>query len=139
MRLSRLLMGTLYIAAGILHFVKPRMYEAIVPDYLAAHRELVIISGLPEIAGATALPLNPTAVPAAYGIIALLVAVMPANIWMAQHPERYPGIPLWALYARLPLQALLIWWGWQYTRHVLPSIPRTHPADVESPQYGKTK
>jgi len=116
MRLSRLLMGTLYIAAGTLHFVKPRMYEAIVPDYLPAHRELVIISGIAEIAGGAGLLLNTTEIPAAYGIIALLIAVMPANIWMAHHPERYQGIPVWALYARLPLQLALIWWAWQYTR-----------------------
>jgi uncharacterized membrane protein len=120
MRLSRLLMGTLYVGAGVLHFVVTRTYERIVPDYLPAHHSLVMISGAAEIAGGIGLLINATQVPAAYGIIALLIAVMPANVWMVQHPERYPGLPLWALYVRLPLQLLLIWWAWQYTKRDIP-------------------
>jgi uncharacterized membrane protein len=42
--------------------------------------------------------------------------VMPANVWMVQHPERFPGIPVWAMWVRLPLQGVLIWWAWLYTR-----------------------
>jgi uncharacterized membrane protein len=53
---------------------------------------------------------------AAWGLVVLLVAVMPANVWMVQHPERYPGIPIWVLWVRLPLQGVLIWWAWRYTR-----------------------
>jgi uncharacterized membrane protein len=116
MRLSRLLMGTLYIAAGTLHFVFTRVYIGVMPDYLPAHRELVLISGVAEIAGGVGLMVPQTRRAAAWGIILLLIAVMPANIWMAQHPERYPNIPPWALWLRLPLQLPLIWWAWRYTR-----------------------
>jgi uncharacterized membrane protein len=48
--------------------------------------------------------------------VGMLVAVMPANVWMVQHPERYAGIPAWALWLRLPLQGVLVWWAWRYTR-----------------------
>ena len=116
MRFSRFLMGTLYIAAGTLHFVLTRTYTGIMPDYLPAHRELVLISGAAEVAGGLGLMIPQTRRPAAWGLILLLIAVMPANIWMAQHPERYPSIPLWAIWLRLPLQLPLIWWAWQYTK-----------------------
>ena len=116
MRFSRFLMGTLYIAAGTLHFVLTRTYTGIMPDYLPAHRELVLISGAAEIAGGLGILIPATRRPAAWGIVLLLIAVMPANIWMAQHPERYPNIPLWAIWLRLPLQLPLIWWAYAYTR-----------------------
>ena len=60
--------------------------------------------------------IRPTRRPAAWGIILLLIAVLPANIWMAQHPERFPTISLWVLWLRLPLQLPLIWWAYQYTK-----------------------
>jgi len=112
-------MGALYVGAGALHFVLTRVYVGIMPDYLPAHRELVLISGAAEIAGGLGV-LVPEAVgirhAAAWGLVVLLVCVMPANVWMAQHPERYPGIPLWVIWLRLPLQVPLIWWAWRYTR-----------------------
>ena len=116
MRPARLLMGTLYITAGALHFILTRTYVNIMPDYLPAHRDLVLISGAAEIAGGLGVLIPQTKRPAAWGLILLLIAVMPANIWMAQHPERYPGIPLWVLWLRLPLQLPLIYWAWRYTR-----------------------
>jgi len=109
-------MGALYIVAGVGHFIATRRYESIVPDYLPAHRELVLISGAAEIAGGVGLLIPQTRRTAAWGIVLLLIAVMPANLWMAQHPERYPGVPLWAIWLRLPLQAPLIWWAWLYTK-----------------------
>jgi uncharacterized membrane protein len=116
MRVGRILMGVLYVAAGVAHFVITRRYESIVPDYLPAHHELVVISGVAEIAGGIGVLVPQTRRAAAWGLIILLIAVMPANIWMAQHPERYPEIPLWAIWVRLPLQLPLIWWAWRYTR-----------------------
>ena len=116
MRLTRTLMGLLYITAGTLHFLLTHTYTGIMPDYLPAHRELVLISGAAEVAGGLGLMIPQTRRPAAWGLILLLIAVMPANIWMAQHPERYPSIPLWAIWLRLPLQLPLIWWAWQYTK-----------------------
>lgn len=111
-------MGLLYVAAGVLHFVNTRMYMAIMPDYLPAHRALVLISGAAEIAGGVGVMVPRTRRAAAWGIVLLLVCVMPANIWMVQHPERYPGMSLWALWARLPLQGVLVWWAWRYTRRL---------------------
>jgi uncharacterized membrane protein len=115
MRIARVLMGSLYVVAGVAHFVITRNYVRIMPDYLPAHRELVLISGAAEIAGGLGVLIPATRRPAAWGIVILLIAVMPANIWMAQHPDLTPGVPPWLLWLRLPLQIPLIWWAWRYT------------------------
>jgi uncharacterized membrane protein len=106
MRTGRMLMGALYIGAGVLHFVATRRYMAIVPEYLPAHRALVLVSGAAEIAGGTV----------AWGLVALLVAVMPANVYMVTDHVKFSGLPLWAVWVRLPLQGALVWWAWRYTR-----------------------
>lgn len=105
--------GPFFVTAGILHFRIPRFFEAMVPDYLPAHKELVRISGVVEgVAGvATMLPRTRR-----FGRLlaaATLVGVFPANVNMAVHPERYAKVPGGrpALVARLPLQGLLIWWA----------------------------
>ena len=116
MRLGRAIMAVLYIAAGASHFILTRAYMRITPDYLPAHREIVLLSGAAEIAGGLGLLLPQTRRTAAWGIVILLIAVFPANLWMTQHPERFPNIPLWALWLRLPLQLALIAWAWQYTK-----------------------
>ncbi len=116
MRVGRVLMGLVYVVAGVNHFLSPGMYEGIMPDYLPAHHELVLLSGAAEIAGGLFVLVPATRRAAAWGLVVLLVAVMPANVWMVQHPERYPGIPIWVLWVRLPLQGVLIWWAWRYTR-----------------------
>lgn len=116
MKLGRAVMGALYLVAGAGHFLVTEVYMRIMPDYLPAHRELVLLSGLAEMAGGLGVLLPSTRRAAAWGLIVLLVAVMPANIWMVQHPERWPGIPLWALWLRLPLQGVLIWWAWRCTQ-----------------------
>ena len=118
MKMGRVAMGCLYVLAGVGHFVATRVYMGILPDYLPAHRALVLISGVAEIAGGVGVLVPQTRRVAAWGIIVLLVAVMPANVWMVQHPERYPGIPLWAMWLRLPLQLPLVWWAWRYTRQL---------------------
>ena len=104
----------LFAVAGVLHFVAPGAYERIVPPWLPARRTLVYVSGAAELAGALAL-LSPALRPAAgWGLIALLVAVFPANVQMLRDAARLGAAP-WAqalLWARLPLQALLIWWVW---------------------------
>jgi uncharacterized membrane protein len=109
-------MAALYTLAGIAHFAATSRFEAIVPDYLPAHRALVLVSGLAEIAGGLGLLPATTRRAAACGLIALLVAVFPANLWMLQQHDRFPGVPVWALAARLPLQLVLIAWAWKYTR-----------------------
>jgi uncharacterized membrane protein len=118
MRLPRLLMGALYITTGTLHFLITRRYVAIMPPYLPAPRELVLISGAAEIAGGVGvlIPSRPVRRAAAWGLVALLIAVMPANIYMVTDHERFPGIALWVVILRLPLQLPLIYWAWRYTR-----------------------
>jgi uncharacterized membrane protein len=106
----RRLAGPLFILTGVLHFVRPRMYEAIMPDYLPAHRELVYVSGVAEAAGGLGLMFAATRRLAGWWLVATLVAVFPANLWMAQHPERFKDIPQAALWARLPLQVGFIAW-----------------------------
>jgi uncharacterized membrane protein len=120
MNTARLIMGALYILAGILHFAATRRYMTIVPPYLPIRRTLVILSGFAEIVGGLGI-LNPVPIVqriAAWGLVALLIAVMPANIYMVTDHEKFRGIPLWALWLRLPLQLPLIYWAWLYTRHV---------------------
>ncbi len=96
-----------------LHFAMPKPYEAMMPRYLPAHRELVYASGVAEIAGGVALMHPRTRAWAGWWLIATLVAVFPANLNMALNPDRYaqhvPGGER-ALIARLPLQAALIAW-----------------------------
>ena len=121
-------MAALYVIAGAGHFIVTRVYMRIMPDYLPAHRELVLLSGAAEIAGGIGLLIPQTRRTAAWGIAIYLIAVFPANFWMVQHPNRYPGIPLWAMWLRLPLQLPLIWWAWQYTK------PEPAPLRLESPE-----
>jgi uncharacterized membrane protein len=107
----RVLCGPFFVAAGVLHFARPRMYEAIMPDYLPAHRPLVYASGAAEALGGAGLVHPATRRLAGWWLIATLVAIFPANVWMAQHPERYRLRGGRAtLLARLPLQAVLVAW-----------------------------
>ncbi|HSS59330.1 MAG TPA: hypothetical protein VLK59_15055 [Solirubrobacteraceae bacterium] len=109
MRALRALVGPIFAVAGALHFIRTPWYEAIMPDYLPAHRALVYASGAAEMAGGAGLMLPATRRPAGWWLIATLIAIFPANLWMAQHPERYrvPGGRA-ALIARLPLQAVFV-------------------------------
>ena len=115
MRFARFFAGPLMTAAGINHFVNPRFYRAIMPDYLPAHDELVVASGVAEIVGAVGTMIPATRRPAGWFLIATLVGVFPANVHMALHPERYRKIPPWALWARLPFQAVFAVGVWRAT------------------------
>ena len=106
------LFGPFFVFAGVMHFVIPRQYQAIVPDYLPAHRELVVASGVAEIAGGVGVLHPRTRRAAGWWLIATLVAIFPANVHMAVHAERYRQFPPAALWARLPLQGVLIAWAW---------------------------
>ncbi len=113
---SRHLLSATFIALGTLHFLRPRTYETIMPDYLPAHRELVLASGAAEVAGGVGIAFGPTRRGAGWWLIATLIAIFPANLNMALHPARYPAFPAFALWARLPVQAVLIWWVRHATR-----------------------
>ena len=96
-----------WIVAGAMHFVIPRQYEAIVPPSMARwKKEVVVVSGLAEVAGGLAILPDSTRRGARWWLLALLAAVYPANIYMALNPERFPKIPAAALWARLPLQGI---------------------------------
>lgn len=112
------LLATLMVTAGVLHFVVPKGFERIVPKALPAPRALVYVSGVFEILGGVGLLVPATQRWAAYGLIALFVAVFPANINQAvnQIPLGRKKLPRWVPWARLPLQLVLIWWAWQYAR-----------------------
>ena len=110
------LIGALFVAAGAVHFKNPAMYERIMPPYLPAHAQLVAISGACEILGGIGAALPQTRRPAGIGLIALLVAVFPANLYMATDAASFAAFaPAWALWARLPLQAFLIVWVYNAT------------------------
>ncbi len=116
-RASWRLLGAFFIAAGVNHFVNPRFYEAIVPPSLAHEKKRVVqASGVAEFAGGLGVLIAPTRRLSGLGLIALLAAVFPANIYMAREPARFANIPRWALYARLPLQPLMMIWAWRATR-----------------------
>lgn len=106
------------VGAGLNHFIAADTYVAMTPSALPAHRALVYLSGIAEIAGGLGLILPATRRWAAWGLIALLVAVFPANVNMAINhlPLGERVVPTWALWARLPLQLVLIAWAWWYTR-----------------------
>ena len=128
---SQRALGALFIAAGVNHFAMPRPYRAIVPPRLARHsKEIVELSGIAEIAGGVGVLIAPTRRAAGLSLIALLLAVFPANVYMAQAPERFPRIPRWALYARLPLQPLMMWWAWRATRNASCVTDRTLARDA---------
>ena len=109
--LLRWLAAVLFILAGLNHFWQPHFYERIVPPGFPSPPMLVILSGVAEIAGGLGLLISAWRRWAGWGLILLLLAVFPANIYMAFHPELF-GLKPWILWARLPLQAVLIAWVW---------------------------
>jgi uncharacterized membrane protein len=116
-RRSRGLLAAFFIGAGVNHFVSPRYYEAIVPPSLKdSAKRVVDVSGVAEIAGGLGVLVPSTRRVSGLGLIALLLAVFPANVYMAREPERFKRVPRWALYARLPLQPLMMLWAWRATR-----------------------
>ena len=129
-RIALLLAAAFFVYAGISHFWNPEFFLAIMPPYLPAHLELVYISGIFEILGGLGLLLSRTRRAAGLGLLALLVAVFPANIHMALNPQVFidAGTPLWGLYVRLPIQFLLMAWVFWVTR------PRSADASISGGQ-----
>jgi uncharacterized membrane protein len=111
---ARFFSGPVMIALGLNHFVMTRAYESIVPDYLPAHRALVYASGVAEALGGLGTMFPSTRRPAGWFLIATLVAIFPANVYMAMNPELYPGVPggETTLIARLPFQVLFVYFVW---------------------------
>lgn len=111
-----LALAAAFTITGTLHFLVPQIFDRIVPPGLPlGARAATLISGAAELAGGLGL-LHPATRPAArWGLLALLVAVFPANLYMAHEPQRF-GVPAWAAWARLPLQPLLMWAVWRAGR-----------------------
>lgn len=109
-------MIVLYIAAGINHFWHPESYIGIMPPWIPWHKELVILSGIFEICVAFLLLFSSTRRFAAWGIILLLIAVFPANIQMLINFKNESNPNLWVAIIRLPLQIVLIWWAYGFTK-----------------------
>lgn len=106
--------ATLFIYVGVMHFVTPKMFIDIVPTYLPAAALLVYISGVAEIAGGVGLLVPACRRAAGLGLLALLIAVFPANIHMAINQLPFDGkpVPVAMLWLRLPLQFVLMAWVW---------------------------
>jgi uncharacterized membrane protein len=104
-----LILGIAYfLAGGIAHFVFATAESSIIPPYIPYPGELNYLTGVLEILGAVGLAIPMTRRAAGLGLILLTICVTPANVFMLQHSERFPELPLWALVLRLPLQVLLI-------------------------------
>ncbi|GAB4040196.1 DoxX family protein [Spirosoma jeollabukense] len=112
--LSLYIQALVYVAAGLNHFISPKMYLAIMPPYVPAHQLMVTLSGIAEIVLGVGLLFPATRSLSAWGLVLLLIAVFPANVYMATADQfqTISGIIRWG---RLPLQGILIWWAYRYT------------------------
>lgn len=113
--LSKYLLAIFMVGAGTLHFIRPDFYLKIMPPCLPWPLELVYLSGVIEFVLGLLLLVPRFTRWAAWGIIALLIAIFPANIYLYQHQEIIPGPPLLHL-LRLPLQAAFILWAFWHTK-----------------------
>jgi len=102
----------LFIAGGVFHFINTDSYLKIMPPLIPWPLAMVYLSGAAEVAGGLGLLVPPLRKSASWGLVALLIAVFPANIYMAAKNVQVTNtpIPQVLLWARLPLQALMIWW-----------------------------
>jgi uncharacterized membrane protein len=114
-KVAKFFAGPVMVAAGLNHFVNPDFYVKIVPHALPAPEALVYVSGVAEVLAALGTMHPRTRRTAGWFLIATLIAVYPANIYMALNPSRFPSVPRWALIARLPLQFLFVYWVWLAT------------------------
>ena len=110
------ILAAFFVLAGLNHFRNDAFYVKMMPPYLPWHLFLVYLSGFFEIAFGVLLAIPRQGPIAAWGLIALLMAIFPANIHMAVHAELYPQLSATALWARLPLQAILVAWTYWYTK-----------------------
>lgn len=115
-RFALLALSAFFVGAGANHFVAPDFYVDIMPAYFPFHLEIVYVSGACEILGGAAVLIPRMRSLAGWMLVALLVAVFPANVNMALNPDHFPGLTSVALYARLPVQGLLIAWVLWATR-----------------------
>ena len=115
-KISLYIMILFYAGAGINHFIRPEFYLKIMPPWLPLHKELVFISGVAEIVCAILLLFNKTRRLGAWAVIALLIAVFPANLQMLIDYNRDSNPMIWIAVLRLPIQLFLIWWAYVFTK-----------------------
>jgi len=112
-------MAVFYIVAGLMHFIRPDFYMPMMPPYLPWHAGLIFLSGVAELVLGIAILIPSLRPLAGWGIIALLIAIFPANLHIALYNVPVFGNPegagIWN-WVRLPIQLLLIWWAWWYTQ-----------------------
>jgi uncharacterized membrane protein len=130
--ISRYVFAIFFVGAGLMHFRNPDFYLKIMPSYFPAewHKPLVDISGVAEIVLGAMLMFSDLQRIAGWGLILLLIAVFPANIYVYQHQELIPGPAILHL-LRLPLQGVLILWAFWYTRADRPRGAQGRPAPTE--------
>lgn len=107
-------MAIIYIIAGFMHFIKPRIYMRIMPKYLPNHKMLVYLSGFAEIVLGLGICFTSTKVIAVYGIILMLLIFLLVHFYMLSGEKASAGIPKWILILRIPLQFLLMYWAYLY-------------------------
>lgn len=105
-----------FIYFGTDHFINPDFYLSIMPPSFPLHHEAVYISGLFEIIGGVGILIYRFRKIAGWGLFALVIAVYPANIYMAITPSAFPDIPIFILYFRLGLQFIFLYWAYTITR-----------------------
>jgi uncharacterized membrane protein len=110
-------MAALYIFAGLMHFIKPKVYLRIMPRYLPNHRALVLWSGIAEVFLGAVLLFRPTKNFAIYGIIAMLLIFLLVHVYMLTGEKQAAGIPRWILVLRIPLQFALMFWAFSYLKY----------------------
>jgi uncharacterized membrane protein len=117
-RIGLAVLAAFFVFMGVMHFVAPEGMVASVPPWLPNAPLLVAVSGVFEILGGIGVLVPRTRRLAGWGLIALLVAVYPANVHMALHegPWTAQGVPAWLLWARLPFQFLFIAWAYWATK-----------------------
>lgn len=128
-RIARVALTIFFVWAGVNHFRNPQFYLRMMPPLLPRHQLLVDISGILEIVGGVGLLFPAVRAHAGWGLIALLLAIFPANIYMALHPELFPEISRLALMARLPLQLPLMAWAYWVSRPAPLTIDSAAPTD----------
>jgi len=129
----RVIFSLSLIVIGITHFLRAEQFARIVPPVFPTYAS-VYISGVFEILGGIGLLIPSVSVAAAWGLIALFIAVFPANIYMAVHNIKLDGVPQNQLlyWGRLPLQAVLIAWAWWYTKYPKPLQAKTVTGGTEN-------
>ena len=107
-------MAIMYVFAGLTHFVKPKIYMRVMPEYLPNHKALVFWSGIAEIVLRIGLCIPVLKVISIYGIIVMLIVFLMVHFYMLSGKKASAGVPNWLLILRIPLQFGLMYWAWWY-------------------------